>query len=342
MRKVSVKVFLSTILALSLASFIPRLVDYLLDVRDSAPEEMKVVQGIVFSVFALMFLLFFYNYFMNRIILDRVKKLSTASKEVTNGNYDIHIDEKGRDEISDVIQNFNTMTQALKSNEYLNRDFVRNFSHEFKTPLSIIKGYSELIESSENITEEQHQYLNIIIKESNRLSNLSQNMMLISLIDSTTIIPLKDTFDIAEQIRNIIQFMQLEWEEKNLTLDLELESFNIHSNKELMYHVLLNVVGNAIKFSDNNEILSVYLKEDESSFSIKISNKGQEIPKSDFEKVFNLFYIADDSRTNKSTGIGLTLTKKIIDKLNGSITFDSVNGETTFIVTLPHSRSKKN
>lgn len=340
MKKVSLKVFLSTVVALMLASFIPRTVDFLLDVRDDAPDDLRGVQAVVFSLFAILFLLFFFNYFMNKIIIKRIKQLSIASEEVTSGNYDIHLDEKGKDEISEVIENFNTMTTALKNNEYLNRDFVRNFSHEFKTPLSIIKGYSELIESSKNITEEERKHLQIIISESNRLSNLSQNMMLISLVENTVIIPMQDTFNIAEQIRNIIQMMQLQWENKHLELELSLPNFEIHSNKELMYQILLNVIGNAIKFSDQNQTLDISLQENTDNFTIEVTNQGQQIPKEDFDKVFNLFYIADASRSNKSTGIGLTLTKKIIDKLQGNITFDSINGKTTFQITLPRSKIK--
>lgn len=334
MKKVSIKVFLSTTLALMLASMIPRTIDALGYIGEDLPHNARTFQTILFFIFAFSFLLFFFNYFMNRIIVKRVKELSKASKEVTRGNYDIQLEEKGKDEISEVIQNFNTMTIALKNNEYLNRDFIRNFSHEFKTPLSIIKGYSELIESSNSITDEEKMYLNIIISESNRLSNLSQNMMLISLVDNTTIIPINDKYNIAEQIRNIVQMMQLEWEDKDLELDLNLPNFEIISNKELVYQVLLNVIGNAIKFSHQGKTLQIELLENDNFLTVKVSNQGQVIPRDDFDKVFNLFYIADSSRSEKSTGIGLTLTKKIVDKLNGSITFDSIDGKTTFEITL--------
>lgn len=340
MKRVSVKVFLSTFIAILLASLIPRTADYLLDLRQIGDEDVQEWQVAIFSIFVTLLILAFFNYFMNRIIVKRVKQLSQASEEVTKGNYTVQIEEKGKDEISEVIQNFNTMTSALQSNEYLNRDFVRNFSHEFKTPLSIIKGYSELIESSDTITEEERNYLNIIISESNRLSNLSQNMMLISLVDNTTIIPLNDTFNISKQIRQVVQTMQLKWEEKELELHLDLPDTDITSNKELTYHILLNVIGNAIKFSDEKETLLINLKDEESEFVLNVTNKGQPIPKEDFDKVFNLFYIADKSRTNKSTGIGLTLTKKIIDKLQGSITFDSIDGVTTFEITLPKTQNK--
>lgn len=340
MRKVSIKILASTFLALLLASIIPRIVDFFVDVRDIDENDIRLWQVLLVSLVFLSLLLLIFNFFMNRIVLNRITQLSNASKEVTSGNYEVNIPLKGNDEITDVIKSFNTMTTALRNNEYLSRDFVRNFSHEFKTPLSIIKGYSELIESSESITEEERQYLNIIISESNRLSNLSQNMMLISLVDNTTIIPMIDTFNLAEQIRNIIQIMQLEWEGKNLELNLELPNLEITSNKELMYQIMLNVIGNAIKFSDQKATLDIVLSENTETYTIEVSNQGQPIPKDDFDKVFNLFYIADASRSNKSTGIGLTLTKKIIDKLNGSISFDSIEGKTTFKVTLPHSNSK--
>ena len=128
--------------------------------------------------------------------------------------------------------------------------------------------------------------------------------------------------------------IQVMWEEKNLSFDLELEETCIKNNKELTYQIILNLLSNSIKFSDDSEEIKIKLEEENDLLKFSITNKGQAIPVNDFEKVFQLFYIANKSRNTSSTGVGLTLTKKIIDKLNGSISFASNNGVTTFNVEL--------
>ncbi|MCK4552533.1 MAG: HAMP domain-containing histidine kinase, partial [Tenericutes bacterium] len=271
---------------------------------------------------------------MNFFIAKRIKRIDKATLRVIDGDYDFVLDAKGHDEIANLSRNFNLMTNEIKSNEYLNKEFVRNFSHEFKTPLSVIRGYAELLESNDLQEEERINFLNIIISESERLSNLANNMLQISLIDSTSIIAKDDEYNLAEQVRNIIQMIQVMWEEKNLSFDLELEETCIKNNKELTYQIILNLLSNSIKFSDDSEEIKIKLEEENDLLKFSITNKGQAIPVNDFEKVFQLFYIANKSRNTSSTGVGLTLTKKIIDKLNGSISFASNNGVTTFNVEL--------
>ncbi|XFA99624.1 ATP-binding protein [Candidatus Izemoplasma sp. B36] len=275
-----------------------------------------------------------FSLLINHFIVKRIKEIDHATLSIKDGNYDITLDTKGKDELTSLSQNFNLMTQELRSNEYLNKEFVRNFSHEFKTPLSVIRGYAELIEQSDLSEEDTKYYLDIIISESERLSNLTNNMLQISLIDSKAIIKKDDEYNITEQIRNVIQMTQLNWELKKLTFDLDMDEIKIKSNKELTYQIILNLLSNAVKYSSLKEEIKIKLKDNEKDFSFTITNKGQEIPQDDIDKVFKLFYIADKEKNKESTGVGLTLTKKIVDKLKGNITFSSDKGLTTFKVVL--------
>jgi signal transduction histidine kinase len=266
---------------------------------------------------------------MNNIIYKRVRKLNYATKEVMKGNYDIELEEESNDEITEVIRNFNTMIRELKSNEYQNKEFIRNFSHELKTPLSAIKGYSNLILEVEISNEEKLEYASIISNEASRLTELSKNMLLISMIDSKEILPVNDTFNVTEQIRNIIQLTQLSWEEKELSFDLELPDKTIVSNKELLYQVWENLLSNSIKFSPINSVIKIDLQINDNELIFRINNKGK-ISDDDIEKVFDLFYVREKSRSNNSSGVGLTLVKNIINKLSGSIKAESSNNNSTF------------
>ena len=226
------------------------------------------------------------------------------------------------------------MIKELKSNEYQNKDFIRNFSHELKTPLSAIKGYSDLILEADLTKEEQAEYATIISNEASRLTELSKNMLMISMIDSTVILPENDKFNVAEQIRNIIQLTQLSWEEKDLTFDLELPDKTIVSNKELLYQVWLNLLSNSIKFSPRNSTIKIDLEINNDKLIFKISNHGK-IDTKDIDKVFDLFYVPEKSRSTNSSGVGLALVKNIIGKFKGNIVVVSTKDITTFTVNLP-------
>lgn len=275
-----------------------------------------------------------YGVFVNRILIKRVKTLNEATKNVMQGDFSASMEEQGQDELSTLIHNFNQMTNELKNNEYLSKEFVRNFSHELKTPLSAIKGYADLIKDGSLSEEEQLEYAHIISEESNRLSDLSKSMLLISLVDSSNIIQKDEPYNLAEQIRNVIQITQLEWESKNIDLNIEMDELLIQSNKEFTYQIWQNLFSNAVEFSNESNTISISLKEKEDSVLFTISNPGI-LSKEEQERIFDLFYVLNKSRNKKSTGIGLSLTKKIVDKLKGTITLSSVNNLITFQIELP-------
>ena len=272
---------------------------------------------------------------IEKILIHRVKELNDATKEVILGNYDFQLEVNQKDEISNLTINFNKMMKDLHSNEYLNKEFVRNFSHEIKTPLSAIIGYAELIRDSNIDSDTTKDYLKIIIDEATRLSYLSKDMLAISLVDSKTIIKQSDQFNVAEQIRNAILISQLDWEKRNLELNLELENIDCVSNKELTYQIWTNLINNAIKFSNSDKELIIKLYRDTDNVIFEITNEGDVIYKDEQERVFDLFYISDKTKNKHSSGVGLTLTKKIVKKLNGEIAVSSCNSKTTFTVTLP-------
>lgn len=333
MRRLSVKIIFISFISMMISGMIARIVYYFVvgdNFHNAITEEKIFWLGIITLLIALII----FAYATNRFIGRRIKLIEKATLKVMDGDYDFVLDTKGNDEITSLSCNFNLMKDALKSNEYLNKEFVRNFSHEFKTPLSVIRGYAELLESDDLKPEERSNYLEIILSESERLSSLANNMLQISLIDSKSIIVKNDEYNLTEQIRNVIQMVQVMWEEKNLRFDLDLKEVYIKNNKELTYQIILNLLSNAIKFSDKNGEVKISLTESETKLNLSIANKGQEIPLDDQEKVFQLFYVADKTRNESSTGIGLTLTKKIIDKLKGEITFESNKGITTFYVEL--------
>ncbi|MBU1093736.1 MAG: HAMP domain-containing histidine kinase [Firmicutes bacterium] len=335
MKKLSVKILVTIFVVLGLSTLIPRLI--LTNIVDFPSQEifqshlfligMIVTAGISLTLFGLA---------IKYIIINRIRSLSIATKQVAHGNFDIHIESKGRDELSSLSDDFNQMILELRANEYLNKEFVRNFSHEFKTPISAIKGYAELIQTGNLTPEEIVEYSEIIATESSRLSNLSKNMLQLSILDSTSIVKTDQDFNVSEQIRSVIQMLQLSWEEKKLELNLELDEVHITSNKELTYQIWKNLIDNAINYSSVNQKLDVSIKADKSEMIFSITNYGIGISPEEQSHIYDLFYVVEKSRHQTSSGIGLSITKRIVEKLKGKIEVNSqVNEFTTFKVTLP-------
>ncbi len=276
----------------------------------------------------------FIYFLINHFFLKRIKKVSKASEEIAGGNFEIIVEAKAKDEIGIMINNFNKMTAELKANEHLSENFVRNISHEFKTPINSINGFATMIED-ECDNEKIKDYARIIQEESKRLTNISRLMLQISLLDSTNIVKKEDVFKPASQIRSIIANLQPDWERKNIEFDVNLDEISITSNEQLLYQVWQNLISNAIKFSPENDKIMISLEKEDEAIKIIVKDNGEGIKEEDKNKIFKQFFVADKSRNSKGTGLGLYISKTIIEKLGGSISFESEVGKgTSFIVKL--------
>jgi Signal transduction histidine kinase len=268
------------------------------------------------------------------IALKPIKKMSKATKLIANGNFDVEVKRKGNGEIAELVNNFNKMTQSLKNNEYLHKDFVSSVSHEIKTPITAISGYAELLKDKTIPEEQKEEYVNIIISESKRLTNLSTNLLKLSELDNKIIYSKKE-FSIDEQIRRVILLLQNKWEQKNIELELDLNEVKYWGDEELFELVWINLINNAIKFTNNNGKIFIKLIEANNEINITIKDTGIGIDEKDKEYIFERFYIADKSRHKESTGLGLSIVKKIISLSDGEINFESEkNIGTAFYIKL--------
>lgn len=263
----------------------------------------------------------------------RLKSLSEAVNAVANGRLNMKVPVKGNDELSKLSGDFNRMTEGLKSNEYLNREFVRNVSHEFKTPLSIILGYSDLLNSKDLADEQRTEYIGFIYKEAVRLTGLSEKLLAISRLDSDNSIPCNDRFSLDEQIRGIILSMQVAWAQKNLNVEVDMEEVEYVSNKDLCYLVWQNLISNAVKYTQEGGEISIKLHKESGRIVFSITNTGGTLRGKE-TLIFQSFYTSDISGKEKGTGLGLPLVKKILDRLGGNIKVECVDN-TKFIVELP-------
>lgn len=279
----------------------------------------------------------------NRIPLNPVNKLIDAIERLGQGDFSVRIDLGKESIMREVAESFNDMAEELNSIEILRNDFVNNFSHEFKTPIVSIQGFAKLLKKGDLSLSQQEEYLDIIIEETKRLSDLSAQILALSKIEKQTILSDTSRFDVSEQVRETIILLEKQWEAKELEIDFKGRDFFIKGNQELLKQVWINLFENAIKFSQAKSPLKVNLEKkrfyEENKVRdwvlVTITNYGPAIPENEINRIFDKFYQGDVSRQTKGNGLGLALVKKIVDLHQGRIEVESENMATSFRVRLP-------
>lgn len=263
----------------------------------------------------------------------RLIAISKSVNEVKGGNLNNKLAVRGKDELSKLAYDFNCMVEGLKSNEYLNQEFAKNVSHEFKTPLSIILGYSDLLQSEGLTSDEIKEYTSYIRNEAGRLNSLSEKLLAFSKLDSNNYIIEKEYFAVDEQIRNIMLSLQIAWIKKNLNTDVDLSEITICSSQDLCYLIWQNLLSNAVKYTPANGSIAVRLYSEKDWIIFSVANTGNSLEGKE-DLIFQSFYTSDESGKEKGTGLGLPLVKKIVQKLGGEIEVSCVQN-TQFTVKLP-------
>ena len=282
------------------------------------------------------------NIVVSRKAVSPIVELSNATKQIASGNFDIIIGGcKRRDEPGQLARDFSLMALELKTNEYLRKDFISNVSHEFKTPLSIISGFAELIDNNEITDEERHEYSQTIQKESKRLIKLTGDLLSISKLDHQKIQEKAEKFRLDEQLRQSVLLLQPEWSEKNISIDIDITEIDLIGNEALLAQVWSNLIDNAVKFTGNGGFVSVWARALNNSIIVKISDNGEGMDESTQSRIFEQFFQGDTSHAQEGHGLGLALVRKIVDVSGGSMAVTSKLGAgSTFVVVLPDNESK--
>ena len=273
---------------------------------------------------------------LSRWFINPVKQINEAMEKITDGDFSVRIETKSSSkEIKEIFSGFNLMAKELQSTEILQSDFVSNVSHEFKTPINAIEGYSMLLQNSDNLTEEQNEYIEKIIFNTQRLSTLTGSILLLSKLENQSIASKKVTFDLDEQIRKSLLSLEAQWEEKSIMFDIEMDDIDFVGNEALLHHVWDNILSNAIKFSDNGSEVKLRLNDFDDKVVFSVSDQGPGISEEDQKHIFEKFYQADHSRKHNGNGLGLSLVKKIVDLEGGNVSVANNSDKgCTFTVTL--------
>lgn len=272
-----------------------------------------------------------------------IEQINEATKKVALGEYDIELETKREDEIGELTNNFNKMTRGLKSTENLQKEFINNVSHEIKTPVSSIEGFAKFLKDKNLTDEEREEYANIIIEEAKRLENLTGKILKLSKLNNQEIITNKQEIEVAEQIRKAISLLEPKWSKKDIKINVSLEEKTFLGDEDLIFQVWVNIIDNAIKFSNEGENIDIKVYEKDSNINVEIKDHGIGMKEEELEKVYDRFYQIDRSHSKEGSGLGLAIVKRIVELSEGKIEIKSKeNKGTTVIVKLPVTSEKNN
>lgn len=272
-----------------------------------------------------------------------IEQINEATKKVALGEYDIELESKREDEIGELTNNFNKMTRGLKSTENLQKEFINNVSHEIKTPVSSIEGFAKFLKDKNLTDEEREEYTNIIIEEAKRLENLTGKILKLSKLNNQEVITNKQEIDIAEQIRRAISLLEPKWSKKDIKINVSLDEKVFLGDEDLIYQVWVNIIDNAIKFSNEGGSIDIKVYEKDKNIIVEIKDHGIGMKEEELEKVYDRFYQIDKSHSKEGSGLGLAIVKRIVELSEGKIEIKSKeNKGTTVNVKLPVSIEKNN
>lgn len=322
---------ISTFLLFTLGWFI----FYKLNIIQISPSEKKIPILLMF-LFSLL-LGGIVALYVGKVIIKPIQNIQNAFLEVSEGNFSIRVSENERiDEIREMAKQFNAMTHDLSHIETLRTDFVINVSHEFKTPISSIEGYATLLQNPSLSLEKRLYYTKKILENSNRLSTLTSNMLLLCKLENQEMVIDKKLYRLDEQIRKVILFLEDKWTKKEIVLDLHLSSLMYYGSEKLLEQVWFNLIDNAIKFSPIGGKIKIQIKVTETSVFVQIEDHGKGMDEETIKHIFEKFYQGDSSRKEQGNGLGLALVKRILNLCNGEISVQSIlNQGSTFSVCLP-------
>lgn len=302
--------------------------------------------AIIYQSFGLIFLFGFLALgFFTYTVYHPIRKICKVADEYANGNFDAKIDVHTNDEIGYLAASLNYMANELNTLEDDQKKFISNVSHDFRSPLTSIKGYVEAILDGTIPVEMQDKYLNIILFETERLNKLTKSLLELNRFGKHGIMLDVTDFDINSTIKTTVRTFEGVCTQKRISFQLILtgEKLSVSGDFSKIQQVLYNLIDNAIKFSHHDSFITIETTEKNEKVFVSIKDTGIGIPKDSLNKIWERFYKTDLSRgkDKKGTGLGLAIVKEIVNAHGENINVISTEGVgTEFIFTLPLSEKQ--
>lgn len=305
----------------------------------------EIVDITSLSVLIILICTFILIFIFTIIVYRPIRNITKIAERYAKGDFSKQIAVNSNDEIGYLANTLNYMATTLGTMEEEQRKFISNVSHDFRSPLTSIKGYIEAMLDGTIPVEMQDKYLNIILFETERLNKLTQNILDLNKFGHNGIALDISDFDINQLIRNTTMTFEGVCNKKGLSFDLYLTGNDLFVKGDMskIQQVLYNLIDNATKFANNNTAITIETNIRNEKVLISVKDKGIGIPSDSIKKVWERFYKTDQSRgrDKKGSGLGLAIVKEIVQAHNENINVISTEGVgTEFIFTLPLSEKE--
>lgn len=287
--------------------------------------------------------------FVFKSIITPLDTLVYGVHQIRDGNLKYHIEYNGKDEFAGVCSDFNEMAQRLldsvkarQKDEANRKELIAGISHDLRTPLTSIKAYVEGIEKGIASTPEtQKRYLDTIKNKTNDLEHIVNQLFLFSKLDIGEFPFYLEQIDIGKELSNMVANLSEEYQKKGLSIRLTQNVENIYVQVDIVQlrNAVINILENSVKYKTQQSVqMKISCQEEDKYVTITLADNGPGVSNEALEKLFDIFYRGDRARTNpsKGSGLGLSITAKILEKLGGSIRAENIpEGGLAIIMRLP-------
>lgn len=309
----------------------------------SIQEETDDLLNISYIMLVILFLLsLIILIFFTEIVYIPLRKITEATEQYASGNMHYEFSVESEDEMGYLAATLSYMASEIASSEDNQKKLVANISHDFRSPLTSIKGYLEAMLDGTIPPELHEKYLTIVLNETERLTKLTNSLLTLNNLNTKGMMLDKTDFDINQTIRNVAASFEGTCREKRISIELILTGDEMYVTADMgkIQQVLYNLLDNAIKFSHHDSVIKLETTEKHNKIFISVKDSGIGIPKDNLKLIWDRFYKTDISRgkDKKGTGLGLSITKEIIQSHSEHINVISTEGVgTEFIFSLPKS-----
>jgi len=294
----------------------------------------------VYAIYALMMILILFLFlYLDFCVISPVRKLRKAAREYSNGNLSYPSGIRSRNEIGDTAAALEELAKQLNSSSEDQHRFLANISHDFRSPLTSIRGYMTAIQDGTIPVEMQGKYIDVVLKETERLTKLANGLIDMTQLENGIILD-RSVFDMNDLIREVLPTFEGQVTDKNMEFRLTFESEHapVNADRQRIQQVLYNLVDNAVKFSPNDSTVDISTQLHSDKLFVSVVDHGVGIAKENLNKIWERFYKTDASRgkDRKGTGLGLAIVREIIQAHREHIDVISTpDVGTEFIFTLP-------
>lgn len=314
----------------------------------------NVIQLILYSFLIAIIAALILSISFSRKVTRPLANLKDAAGKISEGTYEkVSVPQNNSEEMTHLVNTFNYAVDQVKKTlekkkqlEKMQKEFVANASHEFRAPLTSIKGFLELIIDNDLEVDEINEYASIMYKDTEYLEHLLSDLIVLSKLDSESIKLDIKTMNAKELVTRALQSMRNKFDEKSVQVSTNIDDklYEIKADTNRIYQVLINLIENAITYSPPTTAITINAenieyKSYDKAIKFSVADEGPGIPESEQEKIWERFYKSNIARTRNEengSGLGLAIVKEIVEKHGGEVNLDSIPGEgATFSFIIP-------